>query len=74
MLVLTVATLGSYPIPSIFFNQLYDVSHLHGTTLILVFKTVNISPLNCIFMMVPSITSPPNWTNAENRFSILGIS
>jgi hypothetical protein len=48
MLVLMVATLSSYPIPTILLNQLNDVSDLHGATVIPVSKTVNVSPFNWI--------------------------
>src|ERR1700759_1401493 len=41
MFILMVATFGSYPVPSIFLNQLYEVSYLHGATIILPLKRVN---------------------------------
>lgn len=42
MLILMVATSGSYPIPPIFLYQLNDVPYLHEIKIVLQSKTINI--------------------------------
>jgi hypothetical protein len=46
MLVLMMAALRSYPVPTIFFDQLDNVPHLHAATVNLVLKTVNVSAMD----------------------------
>jgi hypothetical protein len=44
MLILVVAAFGSDPIPTIFLNQLYEVSYFHPSTIILMCPMVNAQP------------------------------
>jgi hypothetical protein len=87
MLVLMVATFSPHPLPSILLDQLDDISHLHGGTVILVVRTVNISPVNWIsrpaeysiaLTLLKSdasfgTNSQSYGSKAENGFDVFGI-
>jgi hypothetical protein len=61
--ILVVAAFRSYPVPPIFLNQLNDVPHLHGVTIILPPKTVNARHAELLF----------NYVHGLSRLQVAGV-
>jgi hypothetical protein len=88
MLVLMMAAFSPYPTPTVFLNQLHNVSHLHDATIGFTFKAVNTSQISWILKpgqySIAAIRALNNeyleylvkqfcLVHTENCFSIFGI-